>query len=76
MPTVLLADGFQFRIYPNDHAPAHVHAFIGGAEAIVTLSPVSVRNVYGMRPSHVTKAVAIVEGNLDTLLNHWEKIHG
>jgi len=31
MPTVLKKDGF--RIYPNDHLPAHVHVFKAGREA-------------------------------------------
>lgn len=26
MPTVHREQGFQFRIYPDDHAPSHVHA--------------------------------------------------
>jgi Domain of unknown function (DUF4160) len=30
-------DGFRFIIYPNDHLPAHVHVFKGGAEVSIFL---------------------------------------
>ena len=35
MPTVLRQDGISFRLYLNDHIPAHVHAFLAEGEAII-----------------------------------------
>ena len=37
MPTVLRIHGLRFVIWPNDHAPAHVHVFSGEAEATIEL---------------------------------------
>ena len=37
MPTVLRLDGFEVRIYLNDHEPAHVHVFRAGGEAKIKL---------------------------------------
>lgn len=37
MPTVLRIDGLRFVIWPNDHAPAHVHVFSPEAEAKIEL---------------------------------------
>ena len=37
MPTVLRVDGLRFVIWPNDHAPPHVHIFSAEAEAKIDL---------------------------------------
>src|ERR1700722_12543604 len=37
MPTVLRVDVLRFVIWPNDHAPAHVHVFSAEAEAKIEL---------------------------------------
>lgn len=78
MPTVLTLAGFVFRIYfpPREHGPAHVHAFRAGAEVIVDLAPVAVRENYGMRSGQIVKAVRIIEDNLALLQEEWRKIHG
>lgn len=33
MPTIFRQDGFQIRIYPNDHFPSHVHVIKGKGQA-------------------------------------------
>jgi hypothetical protein len=48
MPTVLREDGFELMIYTNDHQPAHVHVHKAGAEAVIELDPVFLRDVIGM----------------------------
>jgi hypothetical protein len=37
MPTVLRIAGLRFVIWPNDHAPAHVHVFSTDGEAKIGL---------------------------------------
>lgn len=69
--------GFTFRIWPNDHAPAHVHAWKAGAVAVIELEPVAVREVKGaMKSADVVRTVRIVEANLGKLKKAWRHIHG
>lgn len=37
MPTVHRESGFQFRVFPNDHGPAHVHAIKAGGSAKISV---------------------------------------
>ena len=37
MPTVLKEDGFNIRIYFNDHSPPHVHILKAGEEAKISI---------------------------------------
>ena len=64
MATILRSNGFDFRIYTNDHPPAHVHVIKGGGEAVIELgdenSPPSLRQIYGMRDRDVTIAFRLV----------------
>jgi hypothetical protein len=77
MATVHSEAGFTFRIWPNGHAPAHVHAWKAGAVAVIELEPVAVREVKGpMKAADVVRAVRMVEANLGKLKNAWRQIHG
>lgn len=82
MPTVLRADGFQFRVLlpPREHGPPHVRVQRAGAVVIVNLSvgdqPVNVRKVLGMRRADVVAAVRLVEANVELLEEQWRKYHG
>ena len=65
MPTVLRVDGFQVRIFPNDHPPAHVHVFKTGAAIVIELGtasrPPRIREISGMARPDAVKAVTLVE---------------
>ncbi|MGH7654615.1 MAG: DUF4160 domain-containing protein [Gemmatimonadaceae bacterium] len=78
MPTVLRARGFRVMIFepPREHAPPHVHVFRGGAEAVIELSPVRVRTLFGMRDADAVAARRIVEDEREYLLRRWRQIHG
>lgn len=77
MPTIHRVDGYVIRIYPNDHAPAHVHVLKGGGMAIICITDrVSVREVFKMKPNEVKQAIRIVEANREGYLRLWEEIHG
>lgn len=80
MVTVLRQDGFRFVIYLDDHEPAHVHVYAGGAEAkIALISPIgrpAVVRVHGMRMGELRKALQLVGEHRAMLLAKWEEIHG
>jgi hypothetical protein len=77
MPTVLRVAGFQFRIYPADHQPPHIHAYKAGGVARIALStPVIVISYEGMRDRDVIRTARIVEANVALLRREWRRIHG
>jgi len=76
MPTIVSQDGFEVMIFTNDHRPAHVHVFKAGAEVVLTLAPVSIRENHRMSKRNVRNAVDIVTTNREMLLQAWREIHG
>jgi hypothetical protein len=81
MPTVHREDGFQIRIYPNDHLPRHVHVFKAGGEVIIQLGretePPSIDEVHpSISNKDVGKALSLVQANQVKLLESWKNIHG
>ena len=80
MPTVLRMDGFQVRIFPNDHPPAHVHVFKVGAAIVIELGtasrPPRIREIGGMTRPDAVKAVTLVDDHHIMLRRKWEEIHG
>lgn len=76
MATVHRENGFEFRIWPNDHTPPHVHAWkAGGMAKIELLGGFAVVKVREMKPVDVIRAVRIVIANEQTLLQAWREIH-
>lgn len=81
MPTVHREDGFQIRIYPNDHLPRHVHVFKSDGEVIIQLGSEtetpSIDEVHkGISNKDVAKALTLVQVNQVKLLESWKNIHG
>ena len=81
MPTVHREDGFQIRIYPNDHLPRHVHVFKSDGEVIIQLGSKtetpSIDEVHkGISNKDVAKALTLVQVNQVKLLESWKNIHG
>lgn len=80
MPTVLRKDGFDVRIYPNDHLPAHVHVIKSGEEAKITLvgengNPELIFVTSGMSRKDTKKALEIVTDNQLELFEKWQSYH-
>ena len=78
VPTILRTAGFEFIVFPNDHVPAHVHAFHGDDVVVIDVSgerPV-VRQIIKMKPTNVRRAVEAASTNLDALRRGWMTIHG
>lgn len=77
MPTVLRENGFEVRIYPNDHEPAHVHVFKAGGEAKIQIKgEVDLLELCGMKNREVLKALDLIEKHHAGLLEEWYKYHG
>jgi hypothetical protein len=80
MPTVLRKDGFSFRIYYDDHTPAHVHAFKAGGEAKIDLgdglTDPKLLALYDMSSKDAKRALEIVLEHRIELLKRWIEIHG
>lgn len=79
MPTVLRVHGLRFVIWPNDHAPPHVHVFSADAEATIGLGepdgyPRLIEN-RRMRRNDVTKALQVVVEHRSMLRRRWSEIH-
>jgi hypothetical protein len=76
MATVHRENGFEFRIWPNDHTPPHVHAWkAGGTAKIELVDGFSVVKVREMKPVDVVRAVRIVIANEAQLIQAWGEIH-
>ena len=80
MPSILRLDGFEFRIYTEDHAPAHVHVFAGRLEARIAIGDADVAP-YSIDPGamatrQVREAIRIVEEHQAVFLGIWRKYHG
>lgn len=78
MSTVLRISGFEFRIYPNDHRPAHVHVFRGDDVIVIDVSggQPKQREVHGMKRNDARRALQIAKGNLRALQEEWRRMHG
>jgi hypothetical protein len=77
---VLRIDGLQFVIWPNDHAPPHVHVFSAEAEAKIDLGeqngyPRLIEN-RRMKKKDLAKALKGVFDNRSMLLQKWSEFHG
>ncbi len=80
MPTVLMIDGLNVVIYPNDHRPVHVHVIGNGCEAVFKLhcphGPPELRENYGFSRKELGKIADGLNANLDNLCHEWRQIHG
>jgi len=71
----------RFRVYPQDHFPRHVHAFIGDGEIIIdvgddrTISVANRRNaIRNATRSEVRRALLIAAEAFDELVSLWEEM--
>jgi hypothetical protein len=78
-------DGVTFRVYSDDHAPAHVHARYQGIAAILELGQdriVRFANRWdALRPmdakrNHLSHILQVANGHFDDLMELWEESHG
>lgn len=79
MPTVHRFDDLRVVIYPNDHAPSHVHVLGRGGESIYKLhcpdGPVELREVIGLDKKTLVRIEAGLNSILASLCQKWREIH-
>ncbi|MCC6613286.1 MAG: DUF4160 domain-containing protein [Anaerolineae bacterium] len=75
MPTVFTEDGCRFKIYPNDHPPAHVHVRKAENVARVSLETVEVLSSEGFNSRELSRIIEIVEDHQAELLEMWDTFH-
>lgn len=65
-------------IYPNDHAPPHVHEVKAGGVARVALGEGRPRllTVVGMTRAEAGEALRLVGAHRDLCKRRWREIHG
>lgn len=79
MVTVHREAGFRVVIFTDDHEPAHVHVYGDGAANIILIGAdgqPKLVSADGMKRGDVRKAMRIVTGQRDFLMECWRKIHG
>lgn len=77
MVTVVSADGFALRIYPNDHPPPHTHAVHSDGAARITLTGVpGLLSVSGLDRRQTRRALELVAEHRQALLEKWNEYHG
>lgn len=78
MPTVFRKDGFSFRIYFNDHSPAHVHVVKAGGQAKISLETEipELLLVENMPRKTVKQALKLVLVYRVELLKEWREMYG
>ena len=80
MPTVLRFDGVRAVVYPNDHAPGHVHVLGPDAEAVFVLNcpdgPLSLRETFGFAAARLRRIDAVLSASIASLCEAWERIDG
>lgn len=74
-PTIVREQGYSIIIFPNDHAPAHVHVRAAGDVARVQLEPLQLLDAYGYNNRQVRANIELVEKHRDQLLRTWDAIH-
>jgi hypothetical protein len=73
---VLRVGRYAFRIYPNDHEPAHVHAHTADGRCKIDIATGEVSNVVGMKTPDAKEASMLVQAHRALLTRKWEQIHG
>jgi hypothetical protein len=76
VPTVLRIHGWRVVIYPNDHAPAHVHVLGPGWLALVNLNGPQVREAIGCDERQANRILRVIIEHSDVLLRAWRRFHG
>lgn len=75
MPTIFIFFGLRFMFYSNEHTPIHIHVVKGSGKskqyAKFTIDPVQLVYNYGLKPSELKMAEAIIEENKETIAEHW-----
>ena len=76
MPTVFIEEGYRFKIYPNDHPPAHAHVQKAEKEARVRIyGTIEVMSNEGFNNRELLKIRELVAKHRAALLAVWDTYH-
>jgi len=77
---VLRKNGFEFKIYTDDHEPMHVHARYQGREVLIYLGNenerVALRENRGLNRILVNRALRFAAEHQLFLIESWREIYG
>jgi len=80
MPTVLRLNSLRVIVYPNDHAPAHVHVRSADGEAVFGLNcpdgPPELRSLHGLSSREAGRIQERLAVHVPSLCGKWTEIHG
>lgn len=68
-------DGYDVRIFTDDHLPAHVHVFKGGKQVQVYLEPIEFENNRGFNTRELGRIHELIEDNMELLQAVWIQYH-
>ena len=75
MPTVVTEDGYRFKIYLNDHPPAHAHVQKAENEARVRLDTLEIVSNEGFNSRELNAIVELIKKHQEILLAAWDTYH-
>lgn len=73
MPTILVAEGFIFKFYSNDHEPIHIHVLKDGHKAKYSLFPIKLIENQGFKTNEIKTIESLIEVNQDNIAKHWNQ---
>jgi hypothetical protein len=74
MPTVMREGPYRFFFFSNEGQESpHIHVKAGWAEAKFWLSPLEIANNYGFNIRQLNNIQAVIEENLDDLMEAWHE---
>lgn len=77
MPTIVKANGYRVVIYPNDHAPPHVHVHHADGMARVSIeAEPRLLSVHGLSAIQARRIRALVIEHQDAARAAWRALHG
>jgi hypothetical protein len=76
VPAVLRVDGLRVAIYPNDHPPAEVHVIGPGWVVVINLIGPEVRELIGCNEAEARRVLRLIDGDRETLMVAWRRLHG
>jgi len=75
MPTIFEYRGYAFRVYTNDHPPAHVHIIGPDGWLVLDLRAHRVVRTSGLSRSRMKELIAVATGERSRLLAAWRRLH-
>lgn len=79
MPTVLTIRGWRVVIYPNDHAPPHVHVIGPDAHArfqlLCDLGQVGFMDGFGLKAAQIRSLAQHLTQHISLLCDAWSRYH-